>query len=588
MTASTRTRRTTAHSAAQLQRALDFTPDQWGRARAAGLIPPPDLKTPRWSGTLTDELITRRGDILAQLPDDLSCDQLMSELGLDYPGWRRACDAALIPPPDRGDYWTRPAADELVSRAGQLRGAVPPQPLGTRRCAELLAKLTGLPAEPCDVEDLAEAGLTAVVDYYKDWPLYDVAALTGLADDEDKRAVLAGMVATRQAWIAGSITPRDAARYLGWHENDLARVAAERGLRTGRFGRYSREDIAALTADEDLMERVRREHLLGPDQAAEHMEIRRRDFDYVTAAGWVQPVRHVVLEVGVRKTVSVPLYRAGDLEDALRDVPGVDWEAVRAVRPGEVSPLREHTRLPATRARIIRAFCQEVGSRWGVEVWPRFWNAADCWEIDWELREDGHPAKAEVGAALAAHRGASKYTASVTLSTAVGEVINWARACLRPGAAVVVDTETTDLDGVVIEIAVVDACTGQTLLDTLVNPGGVPVGDGARAVHGISDDELAGAPGWADVLPAFLAAVGRRRILAYNAEFDSSVIAATHRHAGLPDAALPPRGRWDCLMNARSAWARVGYWMPLGGGHRALGDALDARTVLQAIAAPLR
>lgn len=38
-----------------------------------------------------------------------------------------------------------------------------------------------------------------------------------------------------------------------------------------------------------------------------------------------------------------------------------------------------------------------------------------------------------------------------------------------------INTETTDLDGVVIETAVVDACTGQVLLDTLVNPGGIPV-----------------------------------------------------------------------------------------------------------------
>ena len=155
-------------------------------------------------------------------------------------------------------------------------------------------------------------------------------------------------------------------------------------------------------------------------------------------------------------------------------------------------------------------------------------------------------------------------------------------------AAVVLDTETTDLDGVVIEIAVVDACTGEMLLDTLVNPGGVPVSAGARAVHGITDDELAAAPCWADVVPRFLAAAGARRILAYNAAFDSSAIAATQQRAGLDTSRLPSGGRWGCLMNARSIWARVGYWMPLGGGHRALGDAHDARSVLQAIAAPLR
>jgi Exonuclease len=588
MTTAVTAARTTAHSAAQLQRALGFTAGQWSRARAAGLIPPPDLKTPRWSGPVTDQLTAHRDQILAGLPDDLDSSQLMEELGLDWGNWRRGRDAGLIPPPDRGEYWTRATADALAGRAAELRATIPAQPLGARRCAELLAGLTGLPVEPCDIEDLAAAGLTTVVAYYKDWPVYDVAALGALARDEQQRSVLAAMITGRLAWTAGMVSPREAARHLGWDDTDLARVAAARGLRTDDSGRYARADITALTADEDLMEAVRRDQLLGPNQAAEHMEIRRRDFDYVTAAGWVRPVRHIAVSVGTIKTVTVPLYRTGDLEDTLREVPGVDWEAVRAVHAGEVSPLRAHTRLPARRAAVIRAFCQDLGGRWGVEIWPSFSNRDDCWEIDWELREDGHPTKAEVAAALSAHRGAARHAGCIVLSTAVGEVINWARACLRPGAAVVVDTETTDLDGVVIEIAAIDACTGETLLDTLVHPDGIPVSDGARAVHGISDAELQDAPRWAEVLPAFQAAVGSRRVLAYNASFDCGTIAATHRHAGLPPGALPPPGQWDCLMEARSTWARIGYWMPLGGGHRARGDALDARAVLQAIATPMR
>jgi hypothetical protein len=149
------------------------------------------------------------------------------------------------------------------------------------------------------------------------------------------------------------------------------------------------------------------------------------------------------------------------------------------------------------------------------------------------------------------------------LSTEVGDVIRQARADLEPGAAVVLDTETTGLDGVVIEIAVIDAATGQVLLDTLVNPGGVPVEDGARAVHGISDRELAAAPCWADVVPAYLAAVAGRRVLAYNAAFDRERIAVTHARAGLRAMQLPPSARWDCLMEARSAWLRVGRWFPL-------------------------
>ena len=73
-------------------------------------------------------------------------------------------------------------------------------------------------------------------------------------------------------------------------------------------------------------------------------------------------------------------------------------------------------------------------------MWPRWWNAAGRWLIDWELRADGHPSKSEVAAALTAHRGASRYTDQVELSTAAGEAIDWARARMRPGAAAIVDT----------------------------------------------------------------------------------------------------------------------------------------------------
>ena len=94
----------------------------------------------------------------------------------------------------------------------------------------------------------------------------------------------------------------------------------------------------------------------------------------------------------------------------------------------------------------------------------------------------------------------------------------------------------------------------------------------ARAVHGFTDDELAAAPCWAEVASRFLTAAGARRILAYNAAFDSSALAATQQHAGLDATQLPSGGCWGGL----------------GGGHRALGDAHDARSVLQAIAAPPR
>jgi hypothetical protein len=581
-------RRTTAHDHRQLADALGWTVIQVGKAVVLGVLPPYDLKTPRWKAATVEALVERREELEAALDEGvlLTDEELMSLLQLEYGDWRRGREHGVIPRPDCGEFYSRAVAEDLAGRAEQLREQILPQPLGVRRCAELLAELTGLEVTEDDLRMLIEQGRVAVVDWYKDWPLYDTAAVRRLGTTAGGVELVTAIVTERQAWLEASITTEAAAGWLGWHARDLARVAAEQGIKAGRFGRWARVDIARLSGDEELMERVRREQLLGPDQAAMHMEIRRRDFDYVLAAGWVSPVRYVTREVGVRKTVDVPLYAVGDLEDAL-DTPGVDWEAVRAVRPGEVSPLREHTRLPARRAEVIRAFCAQLADEWGVEVWPHFWNAGDRWEIDWEQRANGHPTKAEVTAALAAHRGASKHTDRITLSTVVGDVIRQARADLQPGAAVVLDTETTDLDGIVVEIAVIDAATGEVLLDTLVNPDGVPVEDGARAVHGIDDDSLAGAARWADVVPDFLAAVDGRRILAYNASFDAGRIAATHAHAGLEAAQLPGPDRWGCLMEAQSAWLRIGRWLPLGGGHRARGDAEAARQILQQLAAPV-
>jgi hypothetical protein len=580
-------RRTTAHDHRQLAEALGWTLVQVSKAVALGVLPPYDLKTPRWKAATVDVMVERRQELAAALDEGalLTEDELMALLELEYAAWRRGRDHDVIPGPDQGEFWSQAVAQDLAGRAASLREQIPPQPLGVRRCAELLAELTGLEVTDDDLRLLIDQGHVAEVDWYKDWPLYDTGAVRRLGTTEDGRELVTALVADRQAWLDASITTKDAAGWLGWHAKDLQRVAAEHGITAGRFGRWARVDIARLDGDADLMERVRREQLLGPDQAATHMEIRRRDFDYVLAAGWVSPVRHITREVGVRKTVDVPLYAVGDLEDALQ-TPGVDWEAVRAVRPGEVSPLREHTRLPARRAEVIRAFCAQLADQWQVEVWPHFWNAGDRWEIDWEQRTDARPTKAEVAAALADHR-ACEHTDHIVLSTAVGDVIRQARSDLEPGAAVVLDTETTGLDGVVIEIAVIDAATGQVLLDTLVNPDGVQVEDGAFAVHRIDDEALADAPRWESVLPDFLSVTRGRRILAYNAAFDAGRIAATHAHAGLEAAQLPAPDRWGCLMEAQSTWLRIGRWLPLGGGHRARGDAEDARQVLQQLAAPV-
>lgn len=575
--------KTKVHTASQLRAALGLSALAWDKARWAGTVPDPDRAAGTWSGHVVDDLVARAAQIAADLPDVLGDDELARLLQLNRGEWLRAQDAGLLPAADCGRFWSRASVAELAADAQALRARIPRPPLGARKCAELLAGLTGLPVEYEDIAALVERGLTEQAGEYDGWPLYSAQMLEALPANPDGMVVLAALVAERQAWIASSLPPGEAAASLNWTVADFERVAAERGIAAGRYGRYERTAVAQLGDDEEMVDRVRRERVVARPQALELMQIRDSDFEYVLGAGWVAPVRHDVVEVGprrYRKVLEVPMYAVGDLEDALA-MPEVDWEAVHAVRPGEPSPLREYARKSITRAQIVRGFCDRVREQYKVEVWPRWLNFEGRWQIDWEVREDGQPTVEQVRSTFAAHPGAAAHAAKVDFNTEVGQVINWARAMLRPGAACVLDTETTSLTGVVIEVAVVDAANGEVLLDTLVDPAEVPISPQAREVHGISDEQLADAPSWAQVYPQLMQAIGNRRVLAYNAPFDRDRIRSTHARDGLTG---PLPTAWDCLMQKRSTRYRIDYRLPLGGGHRARGDCLAALRVLQEIA----
>lgn len=93
----------------------------------------------------------------------------------------------------------------------------------------------------------------------------------------------------------------------------------------------------------------------------------------------------------------------------------------------------------------------------------------------------------------------------------------WARDMLMPGRSIIVDTETSDLGGSILEVAAIDAASGVVLLETLVDPGDVPIHPDAAAVHGLSADQLAGAPAWPLVFPVLATVTAGRVVLAYNA-----------------------------------------------------------------------
>jgi DNA polymerase III epsilon subunit-like protein len=166
--------------------------------------------------------------------------------------------------------------------------------------------------------------------------------------------------------------------------------------------------------------------------------------------------------------------------------------------------------------------------------------------------------------------------------------IRSARKLLGCGdTAAIIDTETTDLEGVVLEVAAI-ALDGTVLFHSLVNPE-CRVSPGARAVHGISDEELAAAPPLPVVWPRLVEALaGRTLLMSYNAEFDSGILDTSARRYGLE----PLVQRWRCLMTLYAAY--VGdwsdywesyRWQPLNGGHRALEDCQAALGVLREMVA---
>ena len=143
--------------------------------------------------------------------------------------------------------------------------------------------------------------------------------------------------------------------------------------------------------------------------------------------------------------------------------------------------------------------------------------------------------------------------------------------------AAIVDVETTDLDGRICEIAIIDV-DGRTLLDTLVNPE-TPVSAAAAAVHGITDEELVHAPTWAQLAPTIAWLLSDRPVLAYNSPFDQGVITREMDRVGQPWSVS---STWWCLMRARAS-VEGRPWRALEGGHRALGDCHASLEVLHTL-----
>lgn len=190
------------------------------------------------------------------------------------------------------------------------------------------------------------------------------------------------------------------------------------------------------------------------------------------------------------------------------------------------------------------------------------------------------------------HRGLCRYCERIEdennfLDHARAGAIQWAQRHIDGGRFVVLDTETTDLPGEVIELAIIDAA-GRTLINSRLRPLDA-ISAGAVTVHGITDDMLRTAPMYPaihDDIKATLAAASS--VIIYNAAFDDQCLQYTAMIHGL----TPLTYQSTCAMEAYTEyigqWSNYHQsfrWQPLpGGDHSALGDARATLALVQSMA----
>ncbi|MDN2483853.1 3'-5' exonuclease [Vibrio agarivorans] len=97
---------------------------------------------------------------------------------------------------------------------------------------------------------------------------------------------------------------------------------------------------------------------------------------------------------------------------------------------------------------------------------------------------------------------------------------------LRDSSTVIIDTETTGLDGKVIQIALVCSVSHEVLYKSFVATD-EPIEQGAYAVHGISESMLEGAPSFDSVSRDISSILGSRNWTAYNTQFDYGALKRT-------------------------------------------------------------
>lgn len=166
----------------------------------------------------------------------------------------------------------------------------------------------------------------------------------------------------------------------------------------------------------------------------------------------------------------------------------------------------------------------------------------------------------------------------------------------------ILDTETTGLDddAEAVEVGIIDV-RGATVFETLLRSR-KPISPGAAAVNGLTEDMLATAPKFPDIIPGLRQILTGKTVFIYHADFDCRILRQSARAWDAPWAELfspvclremyfdlrpgcPKTGKIRHRLTDAAEFFRDAQLMaPAGVPHRAVHDCHLALTVLRGFA----
>jgi hypothetical protein len=214
---------------------------------------------------------------------EYDAQQAAGRLKVPIAAFRWARHAGVIPPPDaNSSQWTRATVEGMDPDA--IRASLPNGPISGGQAADRIAETLGTPNQP---------GEKPTVSTFLVRRLIDRGLLTDLTTNADHELV-------------------------------------------------SPEQVTEVRARPDLAQLAAADAPLGPDQAAEHLRVRRVDFDYMhLRLGWVTPAEWREVRFGTSRAgaVEVPIFRTADIDALPRARTEIDWDELRSVGKGQRSPL---------------------------------------------------------------------------------------------------------------------------------------------------------------------------------------------------------------------------------------------------------